>query len=483
MSEATQKQVIDLIKRSNKILIMPSSPPDGDSIGSAIATYLVLKKLGKEATIVSRADIPELLQFLPHTNMVGNNLSSSTDFIISINCKDVKVENIKSTQDGDDINIVVTPKEGHLTEDNITFNKGKVDYDLIITVDTAELSQLGSVYENNIELFHQVPVINIDHHISNTHFGKINYTDIMASSATELLLNLFENISKEEGIDLIDEDVATLLLTGIITDTGSFQNANTTPKSFASSAKLIAYGARQQEIIQHIYKTKQLSQLKLWGRVLSKIQTDEKYKIVWSVVSQQDFKDTQSTTDETGDIIDELMTNAPGAEIVFLIKEKEDETSSVSLRTTNPAINASKIAEQFGGGGHARAAGFRITDKKLRDAEYQIIKYMRGLQTKRLGIVEEEPETEEEEPMINVEELMQRAKDAEKVTELMPKEETPAPAPKVEMPKDPTPEQKPSKKSSKKGKPKKELNLASEPKEQADKVEDPDEEMTYKFED
>ncbi|NIA02033.1 MAG: hypothetical protein GWP15_01490 [Nitrospirae bacterium] len=453
MPEATQQQVIDLIKRSNKILIMPSSPADGDSIGGAIATYLVLKKLEKEVTIVSREEIPELLQFLPHTSMIGSNLSSSTDFIISINCQDVKIENIKSTTKGDDINIVITPSEGHLSEDNITFNKGKVDYDLIITVDTAELSQLGSVYEDNIELFHRVPVINIDHHISNTHFGKINYTDIMASSTTELLLDLFEDMAKEEKMDLIDEDIATLLLTGIITDTGSFQNANTTPRSFASSAKLISYGARQQEIIQHIYKTKQLSQLKLWGRVLSKIQTDEKYKIVWSVVSQQDFKDTQSTIEETGDIIDELMTNAPGAEIVFLIKEKEDGTSSVSLRTTNPAINASKIAEQFGGGGHARASGFRITDKDLRDAEYQIIKYMRGLQTKRLGITEEteeESKKEEEKPMINVEELMQRAKEAEKVTELMPK---------------------------------KKLNLASEPKKEAIKEEDPDKEMTYKFED
>lgn len=463
MSETTQKQVIDLIKRSNKILIMPSSPPDGDSIGGAIALYLVLKKLEKEATIVSKDDIPEILQFLPHTNMVGNNLSSSTDFIISINCQDVKIENIKSTTEGNDINIIITPKEGHLSEDLITFNKGKVDYDLIITVDTAELSQLGSVYENNIELFHQVPVINIDHHISNTHFGKINYTDIMASSTTELLLTLFENMAKEEKMDLIDEDIATLLLTGIITDTGSFQNANTTPRSFASSAKLISYGARQQEIIQHIYKTKQLSQLKLWGRVLSKIQTDEQYKIVWSVVSQQDFKDTESTIEETGDIIDELMTNAPGAEIVFLIKEKEDGTISVSLRTTNPAINASRIAEQFGGGGHTRAAGFRITDKNLRDAEYEIINYMRELQKKRLGITEEEPEKEEEKPIINVEELMERAQQAEKAVQSMPKE-------------------KPKKKSSKKRKPKKKLNLSPEPKEEADKKEEPEKDITYKFE-
>ena len=95
-------------------------------------------------------------------------------------------------------------------------------------------------------------------------------------------------------INLIDEDIATLLLTGIITDTGSFQNANTTPKSFAVAAQLISYGARQQEIIQHIYKTKQLSQLKLWGRILSKIQTDDSHKIVWSVVTQQDFRDTEN---------------------------------------------------------------------------------------------------------------------------------------------------------------------------------------------
>ena len=147
-------------------------------------------------------------------------------------------------------------------------------------------------------------------------------------------------------IDLIDEDIATLLLTGIVTDTGSFQNANTTPRSFEKASELIAYGARQQEIIKYVYKTKQLSQLKLWGRLLSKIQTDKKHRIVWSVVSQQDFKDTGSSAEETGDIIDELMTNAPGAEFVLLLKEKSDGQISVSIRTTSPAIDASAIAEE-----------------------------------------------------------------------------------------------------------------------------------------
>ncbi len=391
MTDTTRKNIIDLIKRSSKILVLPSSPPDGDSLGSAIALYLVLRKLDKEVTVLCSDPIPELYDFLPNIQVIGDKLTSSSDFIITLDCRRNKIETIKSSIENDKVNIIISPADGQISEQDISFTKGKVDYDLIITVDTAELGQLRDIYEKNIELFHQIPVINIDHHISNTHFGKINYVDVMASSATELLLPLIEDFGREEEKELMDEDIATLLLTGIITDTGSFQNANTTPKSFECASELIAYGARQQEIIQYIYKTKQLSQLKLWGRVLSKIQTDTQHRLVWSTVSQQDFKDTGSIEDETGDIIDELMTNAPGAEIVFLIKEKKDGSISVSIRTTTPAIDGSKIAEMFGGGGHTQAAGFRLENTNLRDAEYEIIKAVKGYQKERLNMIEEKP--------------------------------------------------------------------------------------------
>ncbi len=409
MQNPLEKQIIELIHRSNKILIMPSSPPDGDSIGSAIALYMVLKKLKKDATIVCSDPVPDSLHFLPNIQMIINKMVSSNDFIITIDLKDLEIDSIKSLKEDNKLNIVVTPKNGSVHEDDITFNKGKTDIDLIITVDTAELTQLRGFYENNTELFLNVPVINIDHHISNTHFGKINHVDIMASSSTELIVPLVEQLEAESGKTIFDEDIATLLLTGIITDTGSFQNANTTPKSFDVAAKLIAYGARQQEIIQHIYKTKQLSQLKLWGRVLSKIQTDEQYRLVWSVLSRQDFKDTLSSEEETGDIIDELMTNAPGAEIVFLIKEKENGLISVSLRTTTPQINASKIAENFDGGGHTQAAGFRMENMDLREAEYEIIKYLKEYQKKRLGIIDNMENKSK--PVTKPEEIIQKAKE------------------------------------------------------------------------
>lgn len=414
-----QKNIIDLIKRTDKILVLPSTPVDGDSIGSAIAISLVLKKLKKHVTVVCAEKMPEVLEFLPETQIVGEKLVSSKDFIITIDTKKIKVEEIKSEIEENKVNIIITPREGRFTEKDMTFNEGMEEYDLIITVDTAELQQLRSVYENNPQMFHEIPIINIDHHISNEHYGKINYVDIMSASTTELLLPLFEKMEEEFEIELMDEDIATLLLTGIITDTGSFQNSNTTPKAFAHAAQLIAYGARQQEIIQHIYKTKQLSQLKIWGRVLSKIQTDEKYKIVWSSVSQEDFRDTESREEETGDIIDALMTNAPGAEVILLLKERSDKTISGSIRTTTPAVDASAIAEIFGGGGHGQAAGFRIQDGDFRRNEGEIIEKIRKFQSERLGVMEE-TESEKEMPIIDVEKLLNQVKEAEKAQESMP---------------------------------------------------------------
>ena len=415
-----QRSIIDLIKRSEKILILPSTPVDGDAIGSAIATCLILKKLKKSVTVVCAERVPEVLEFLPGTEIIGDKLVSSKDFIVTIDTRKVKVDGIKSNIEEHKVNIIITPKEGRFTEKEITFNEGMEEYDLIITVDTADLNQLRAVYENNPQMFHEVPVINIDHHISNEHYGKINYVDIMSASTTELLLPLFEKIEEEFEVELVDEDIATLLLTGIITDTGSFQNSNTTPKAFAHAAQLIAYGARQQEIIQHIYKTKQLSQLKLWGRVLSKIQTDEKHKIVWSSVSQEDFRDTESTEEETGDIIDELMTNAPGAEVILLLKERADKTISGSVRTTNPAVDASAIAEMFGGGGHGQAAGFRIPDGDFRQHEAEVINKIRQFQAEHLDIIEDQEKTPKETPIIDIQKLLNQVKVAEKVQKSMP---------------------------------------------------------------
>jgi len=428
MTNSIQAQIVEIIGRSNDIAILPSTPLDGDSVGSALAMSFVLQKLGKKVTIVGQDNIPELLQFLPNVDKIEDSIASSKDFVISIDCSHTKVATIKTNEDGDNLNIIITPKNGLFSEGNFQFKKARPLHDLIITVDCAETKQLGKIYKENVEMFSEIPVINIDHHISNDYFGRVNYVDIMSASTAEMVFGIIKILEEKYKKTLMDADVATLILTGIITDTGSFQNANTTPVSFENAAELISFGARQQEIIQHVYKTKRLSQLRLWGRVLSKLQVDEKFRIVWSTITKKDLAETESTIEQTGDIIDELMTNAPGAEVVMLIKEKDDGKTSVSVRTTNPSVNASTIAEHFGGGGHVQASGFTILGREITEVEKEIIGYVRSFQAKRLRISDSKVtstiEEVEKTPIIDIEGLIKQAKEAERANKLMKSEKS-----------------------------------------------------------
>lgn len=398
MNENIENQIISMINRSNKILLLPSSPPDGDSIGSTLAMYLVLKKIGKDVTAVCSDPIPDVFKFFPTLNVIKADVSADNDFIVTLDCVKKNVKEIRHEIKESKFNIIITPSKGRFIPDDVTFSYGPSKFDLIITVDTCDLSQIGKFYEHNTELFTTLPIINIDHHATNLMFGKVNLVDEMASSTTEILISLINKIKPEE--NLIDEDIATLLLAGIITDTGSFQNANTTPRSLESAAYLLSLGARQQEIIKHVFKTKNLSTLKLWGKVLSKIQYDKDSRIVWSKITEEDLKSTKSSEDESGGIIDELLSNAPGSEVILLLKQKKDNLISVSVRTTKDSVNASKIAEMFGGGGHVRAAGFKIKDKTIEEAEKIILKKVRKFQENR-GITRREIESSVSEPNLS----------------------------------------------------------------------------------
>lgn len=387
MAISSLQQVIYLIEKSNKILILPSMPVDGDSLGGALALYLALRKLNKEITVVCTDPVTDAFKFLPHSQDMAQKFSAVQDFIITLDCQDAEVDHVRYNVEKDKVNIIITPKKGRFAEQNVNFHYGQAKYDLIIIVDAGDLEQLGKLYEDNVDLFYNIPVINIDHHPSNSGFGKVNLINITASSTTEIIYELIKELRPHN--NLIDEDIATALLTGIITDTGSFQNSNTTPKALEISAELVNLGARQQEIIKNIYKTKQLSTLKLWGRILSKITYDSKYHLVWSTISHKDLEETQSAPDATGGIIDELMTNAPGAEIIVLLKEKGKGLLTGSIRTTNHFINASEIAALFGGGGHTRAAGFRIQYKDFDETTQEIISAIKDYQAKRLNLYEE----------------------------------------------------------------------------------------------
>ena len=353
-------QAIQAFQNNQNILILPSTPVDGDSIGSALALYEVFKKLGKNATVCVTSPVPDIFKFLPDVDSISETVDVYDDFVIELHLKDQELKEIRHEIVDNHVNIFVTPTHGKLSKEQISFPEPKKHYDLIVTVDTADLKQLGSFYEQHSEIFSEIPSINIDHHKSNTQFASLNLVDTSYCSASHILYELLKAMQAP-----IDADIATLLLAGIITDTGSFQNSNTTPASFDAAAELVDLGGRQQEIIQHIYKTKQLNSLKLWGKILSKIQVNPNHRMLWTSLTQEDLSEFGTNNEAKGDIIDELLSNAEEADLVLLLEERPGNILHGSIRITSEDLDGTVIAQKFGGGGHAKACGFNIENASV----------------------------------------------------------------------------------------------------------------------
>ncbi len=379
MELTPKQQVKQAIEKAQNILIVTHSNPDGDALGSSLAMHFLLQKLEKKSTIVNFDPSPDSLNFLP-LHHIKKNLEGLSDFFITVDVGKTAIDKLRYNIKGEELNIVLTPKDGKIDEEKIKLKQGKPKFDLVIILDAANIEQLGKVYDQNTELFFDLPTINIDHHTSNEYFGKINLVDMTATSTCEILTSIFESF----GDKMINETIATCLLTGIITDTGSFQNTNTTPKSLSVAAQLIGFGAQQQEIIRNIFKTKPLSMLKLWGKALNRIQYDPKSSLVWSTVSQADFKETGASKDDTGGLINDLMSSAPDTDIVMLLSEKEPRTIHGSVRTRK-GIDATKIAGLFGGGGHVGAAGFLLQNKDLAEAEKFVLNQIQTYKQRKIS--------------------------------------------------------------------------------------------------
>lgn len=349
------------IEQANRILVVPHANVDPDGISSALACYQLFTKLGKDVTVICPDTNPEALQFLPGFEKLENDVKESQEFVITINLENgVEVDQLRYAVEDQKVNIIVVPKKGKIRSQQISLHDGGKGYDLIVIVDTADLALLGRLYTDHVDLFGEVPVLNIDHHISNTGYGQLQMIDPSSCSATEVIYHWCLSVPQLK--DFMTADLATLLLTGLITDTRSFQNPNTTPRSLEVAAELLERGARQQEIIQHIYKTKPLSTLKIWGRALNRIQVDPVARIVWSAVSREDLAEMDATSKETAGILDELISTIPDADVYALFTEVEEGGLKASLRST-AAVDVSQLSgKTYGGGGHPRAAGFKVKD-------------------------------------------------------------------------------------------------------------------------
>lgn len=384
MELSPKQQVVELIKKSQNILLVTHKNPDGDALGSLLSLDAALKFLGKKTASICSGDIAGIFKFLPKVSTVEKEIAVSREFVISLNTSEVQVEKLgyKQKPENKKLEIVLTLTDGNFKPEDVSFGAPGAQFDLIIVLDTPDLDRLGDFYDNHAELFYEVPLVNIDHHASNDYFGKVNWVDLASTSTCEILVALLESLG--QGNQLFTEDIATLLLTGVITDTGSFQNANTTPKSLTVAAQLVAQGARQQEIINHIFRAKPLSTLKLWGKILSSIADEGKLRFIWSKIGKDEIDQAGATYMEISGVIDELIKGVPNTDFALLISERNGSIHG-SLRAAKKNIDVVAVANLFGGGGHSQAAAFEIKDGRgIEETAQEIVSRIRTFQSNRL---------------------------------------------------------------------------------------------------
>ena len=389
--ENTASQIAKTLFEKNKIAIFAHARPDGDCVSSALALAQILQKAGKNTQIFCADEIPENLKFLPQSEKFQKKEFIAPLFKINLNCENTEISKVEWQKNDQNLEIKVFPQSQKIDESKISFSQN-FGFDCIAVVDCADRAQLGNLFLRNPEIFDENLVVNIDHHISNQNYGNLNLIDPLAASATEVIFEkLLPEFEKLLNRKLLDENLATLILCGIITDTGSFQNANSHAKSFEISAKLIEAGADQQKIIRAIFKTKPLPMLKLWGEILANIRHEPRFKFAYSTIRSADLQKTAAKVDDARGVLDTLLSNAPGCEIVLLISER-DEIVAGSVRTNSFAIDANAVAQLFGGGGHPRAAGFKVSknEKSFDEVVEFIVGKVREFQNARFANVENE---------------------------------------------------------------------------------------------
>lgn len=373
-----EQQIKDLVGRAKNILVITKRDPSGDSVGSMLALYLILKKLQKNVTVVAHGTPNLLYNFLPSFQHITAELSSTRDFIISLNISNAQVGEFSYRIEGEQLKIYIQPKQGSFDPKDVSAQLAKPKYDLILALNCPDFAYMGKLYEENTDFFYATPVINIDHRANNENYGNVNLIDLTATSTAEILYRL----ARDWGDNLITEDIATCLLTGIIADTNSFQNERTTPQAFQVASELIAAGADQQMIIQRLYRTKTLATLKLWGRLLARIQYDPAHRLVWTLADITDFAKAEAKPADLDGIAEELIGNSPDAEIVLILARFAPKKIRGIIYTTG-GFSAAKLASRFNGSGHERLASFELERDDLLAAEKEVVQTIKdGLRGK-----------------------------------------------------------------------------------------------------
>jgi len=310
MNENMDAEIIERLGAAQIVLIASHVRPDGDAIGSLIGLGLALRNAGKTVQMVLADGVPSSFRYLEGSDQIQKEPNG--------------------------------------------------DFDTFITVDCADFKRIGKVFES-----YGSPDINIDHHITNERFGEINLIEGEEVATAAILTNHLPAWGYE-----ITQPIAAAFLTGIITDTLGFRTSNMTAEALRQSAALMDTGVEMSELYMRGLVRRSLPAARYWGVGLSKLESSD--GIVWSKLLLEDREACGYTGNDDADLIN-MISAIDGHKVGMIFVEQHDKHVKISWRALEKGIDVSPIANHFGGGGHAAAAGADIPGT-LREIEPLVLK-------------------------------------------------------------------------------------------------------------
>lgn len=360
-----------MIKRSSRPLIVLPEAAGVDHYASAFGLKEALKKMDKDAVIATIATIPKAMQALKGEHLVYNDIPGLHELTIELPLDVADEHSIRHSVNEGKLQIHVAPKSGVWKEHHVQVRPGNYRYDVLICIGSSDLPGCGRLFQDYADFFYRTPIINIDHAAANEHYGAINAIDVTAASCGEVCHDVVSSIDPS----LVDASIATHFLTGMIAKTKSFKTRNVTPKTLAAASTLVGLGGKREEIIHHLYRTRSVATLRLWGRALARLKADPEQKFVWTLLSAQDFLHAGAQEVDLPEVIDELIASSPEAERVLILYENSDHHICGILRTT-PPTSALKLLGAFDPVGTTDEARICLTTMNLIEAEQKILTTM-----------------------------------------------------------------------------------------------------------
>lgn len=303
-----------LLKSGRRIVLIPHKNPDGDAIGSCLGLQRFLEQNNHSTQLISPNDFPEFLKWMPGADQVMNfekNRETATEII------------------------------------------GKAE--LIFTLDFNSLTRIGAMQP---VLEHATcPFIMVDHHQSPEDYAEITYSDPKMSSTCEMVYHLIESLGGR-----MDAALATCLYTGILTDTGSFKYAATTPTTMRVAAALMEHGANHTEIHRHIYDTNRVERLQLLGCALQNLVILKPYRTAYITLTQEDLNKHNFQKGDTEGFVNYALSLKDVVLAAIFIENKDEGIVKISLRSKGDFSVNEMARAHFNGGGHTNAAGGRSDD-------------------------------------------------------------------------------------------------------------------------